>query len=26
LCVCGIEAEKAADKCQCGGKSEFHVI
>src|ERR1700730_6359312 len=26
LCVCGIEAEKAADKCQCGSKSEFHVI
>jgi len=26
LCVCGIEADKAANKCQCGGRNEFHVI
>src|SRR6516164_4170530 len=27
LCVCEIEADKASDKCHCGGgKSEFHII
>jgi hypothetical protein len=26
LCVCGIEADKAANKCQCGGRNEFNVI
>jgi hypothetical protein len=26
LCVCGIEADKAANKCQCGGRNDFHVI
>jgi hypothetical protein len=26
LCGCGIEADEAADKRPCGGKSEFHVI